>query len=92
MRRARTAHRNEVLNRTSGIVAADKAVDGKAERGQRGLKHVKHRAAGGGNAGNGDERLGESDGIDHAARPSKPLGAFLRCRKFPEGKLTRLTM
>ena len=64
MRRARAAHRDEILDRPVGRLAADEAMDVEAERRERGFEHVEHLAAGGGDAGAGDEPGGEVDGVD----------------------------
>ena len=66
MRRARAADRDHILGRAVRRLAHDPAVHLEAIGVQRRFEHVEHLAAGGRDAGAGDERLGELDGIDHA--------------------------
>ena len=55
MRRARAADRDQILDRPVGRLADHEAVDGEAERLERCLEHVEHRAGRGRDAGTGDE-------------------------------------
>src|SRR3546814_8054359 len=53
-----------------GFDPVDEALDRKAERGQRRLQHIEHRAGRGGDAGRGDQRLRKVERVDavgHAA-------------------------
>src|SRR3546814_7224020 len=53
-----------------GFEPGEEALDRKAERGQRRLQHIEHRAGRGGDAGRGDQRLRKVERVDavgHAA-------------------------
>ena len=59
------AQRDQIFDRAVCAFAGDEAVDRKAQRFQRGLQRIEHRAGGGGDGGASDQLLGEGDGIGH---------------------------
>ena len=67
MRREIFSEEHELFRAQFRRFAEDEAMHFESQRPEHGLQHVEHLAAGGCDAGAGDERPGELDGVDHAS-------------------------